>query len=664
MRGSGRVGRSFLAAAAVGLLAAAPPPRGRTSLVLVTLDTTRSDRLGCYGAPAARTPVIDALASKGTRYARAISASPLTLPAHTSLMTGLDPPEHGMRDNGFGSLPADVPTLADALKAEGYATAAFVASRVLDRRFGLARGFDHYDDRMAAEGLGEYGYPERDAAAVTSAAAAWVAGASLRGRPFFVWVHYYDPHAPYEPPAPWRGDTPEASYAGEIAYVDRELGRLLSALPAGAAGRIVALAGDHGEALGEHGEKGHGIFLYRASLEVPLVLEGRGVPEGGVVTDVVGTRALASTLLRLIGVRDPADRFGPPLPGLPVSDKARAAPPVYSEALMPATAYGWSPLKAATDNRWRLIAAPRPELYDFVADPGELENRITDRPDVAARLKQAVEARAQGPRDRPTTAKPADPEVAASLRSLGYLSGASSHLHDAVVGGIDPKDGVPLLRELEEAQREMAAGRLAVALRTFENLVRRSPGNVPFLSHLARAQLARGQGSQAVATWRRALERNPDSDFLHAHLGETLGTLGRHAEARQEYEEALRLNPRMAKAWMGLAELAMKQDGAAEETRILDRAVAAGTESAAVFARRAQLIQAAGDLESADRDLKRATELAPDWATAWLIWGDVAERGGRATEARERYGRAAEIAPDSVEGREARRRIERLDRSR
>ena len=190
MRGWKRVGRSLLPAVAAGLLAAAPVPRGRTSLVLVTLDTTRSDRLGCYGARAARTPVIDALAARGTRYARAISASPLTLPAHTSLMTGLDPPEHGMRDNGFGSLPADVPTLADTLKAEGYATAAFVASRVLDRRFGLARGFDYYDDRMAAERVGEYGYPERDAAQVTSAAAAWIAGASLRGRPFFVWVHY------------------------------------------------------------------------------------------------------------------------------------------------------------------------------------------------------------------------------------------------------------------------------------------------------------------------------------------------------------------------------------------------------------------------------------------------------------------------------------------
>src|SRR5262245_2554444 len=229
----------YLLAASALAASAELPGKPRPSLVLVTLDTTRSDHLGCYGGRTARTPLMDGLAAAGTRYARAISPSPLTLPAHTSLLTGLEPPEHGMRDNGFGTLPAGVPTLAEALAAQGYRTGAFVASRVLDRRFGLARGFDRYDDQMAAEDTGEYGYPERDAARVTTAALAWLAGGTgpEHDRPYFAWVHYYDAHAPYEPPTPWRADTLEGSYAGEISYVDSEIRRLFAALPASAGGR-------------------------------------------------------------------------------------------------------------------------------------------------------------------------------------------------------------------------------------------------------------------------------------------------------------------------------------------------------------------------------------------------------------------------------------------
>lgn len=665
MRGSVTVRLFLAAAAALACFAGAPAARARPSLVLVTLDTVRSDHLGCYGARSARTPAIDRLASAGTRYARAISASPLTLPAHSSLMTGLDPPEHGMRDNGFGVLPAEVPTLAEALSAEGYRTAAFVASRVLDRRFGLARGFDHYDDHMAAEDLGEYGYPERDAAAVTSAATSWLASApASETRPSFIWVHYYDAHAPYQPPAAWRAGTLEANYSGEISYVDSEIRRLLAALPGRAAGRIVALAGDHGEALGEHGEKAHGIFLYRGVLEVPLILEGPGIPKGKVVGGVVASRALASTLLRLLGLGDSAGRFGQPLPGLPISDAGKATLPVYSETLMPATAYGWSPLQAVSDERWRLIVAPRQELYDHVSDPGELRNRIADRPEVALRVKHGLEARERVMRPRaPAVARPA-PEVAASLRSLGYLSGASAAPDKLVIGGIDPKDGLTMLAELEDAKKDMEAGRSGAALHKLEGLVERNPENVPFLGHLARAQLESGLKDAGVATYRRALAKNPASDFLHLNLAEALFELGRTAEARSEYRAALALNPRLAKAWMGLAEMAMKQVGGADERSILVEAVEAGTESAAVFTRLAQLDQAAGDFESADRALRRASELAPGWALPWLVWGDLAERQGRSSDALDRYRRAAAIAPDAAEGREARRRIERLDKGR
>ena len=317
-----------------------PEPAAPPSVVLLTLDTTRSDHLGAYGAEGANTPVLDDLATRGVRYARAIAPSPLTLPAHASLLTGLDPPEHGVRDNGVAVLPADLPTLATTLSQRGYATGAFVASRVLDRRFGLDRGFDVYGDRMTAELIGQYGYPERDAGAVTGAALAWTSQLPA-GKPYFLWVHYYDPHAPYQPPG-MRTGSEHDRYAAEIAYVDREIGRLLANLPAGE--RLVAAVGDHGEMLGEHGESGHGIFLYRAALEVPMILAGPGIPAGTVVEETVATRRLAPTLLRLLG--DKAALPGPGLPGLGTKSSRQ---PVYSEARMPASAYGWAALQAVTD---------------------------------------------------------------------------------------------------------------------------------------------------------------------------------------------------------------------------------------------------------------------------------------------------------------------------
>ena len=431
-----------------------PRPVARPSLILLTLDTTRGDHLGAQGSHPGLTPNLDALAGRGARYARAISPTPLTLPAHCSLLTGKDPSGHGVHDNGTTSLPADVPTLARTLADRGYVTAAFVSSRVLDRRFGLDRGFGVYDDRMAAEWIGEYGYPERDAAAVTTAALAWAA-ARPKGRPYFLWVHYYDPHAPYAAPG---GDAavPAARYAAEVSYMDREIGRLLKGLAADSDRTVVAAVGDHGEMLGEHGETGHGLFLYRAALEVPLVISGPGVPPETVWPGTVGTRGLASTLLRLLGFPKDAVPFGRPLPGLAVSEAVQKIALIHSETWLPATAYGWSPLEAITDDRWRYIRAPRPELYDFVTDPAEKENLVEKRPAERARLETALAALSgAGPAVTAPVVKP-DAAVTEALASLGYHSGASG----SRAGTIDPKDGIAMLAELDEAKQWLRDGRV------------------------------------------------------------------------------------------------------------------------------------------------------------------------------------------------------------
>jgi choline-sulfatase len=618
---------AVLACALSGGAASAPP---RTSLLLITLDTTRADILGCYGAAKA-TPTLDALAARGTRYARAFTASPLTLPAHSTLLTGMDPPEHGVTDNGTSVLGDRIPTLATVLSAKGYATGAFVASRILDRRFGLAHGFDTYDDRMVAELTGEYGYPERDAAAVTSAALAWLKGLPS-GRPWFLWVHYYDPHAPYEAP----GATPAERYAGEVATVDRQVGRLLASLPGPAP--LVAAVGDHGESLGEHGERSHGLFLYDTTLRVPLLIAGPGVPAGRVVDELVGTRRLAVTLERLLG--EPASLKGPVLPGLPDLGAPAAPEPVFSETRLPASAYGWAPLRALSEDRWRYIEAPRAELYDAGADVGQTQDRSRQEPDQLGRMRRLLATRVEGLKPSSSPKAPA-PEMAEAVRSLGYLSGASG----TKAGTIDPKDGLALLAELDKIKATMTEGRFAEAVPRLRDLCAKSPGNVPFLSQLARAQGGSGDLKGAVATLRAARDLNPRSEFTLMHLAEAHENAGQGPEARRTYEEALAVNPRAAQAWLGLAEIAKNTGRADEEYEVLRKANAAGTQSASLLTRLAQVEWGKGLKDAADGHMKEATTLLPSWSTAWLYWGTLAEQQGRDAEALTRYERATVADP-------------------
>jgi arylsulfatase A-like enzyme len=595
------------------VLAAFAPAGAAPSILLVTLDTTRNDHVGPRAGRASLTPNIDAVAARGLRYTRALTSSPLTLPAHCSLLTGLDPRGHGVHDNGTASLPAELPTIATALGPR-YATGAFVASRVLDKRFGLARGFATYDDTMVEERIGQQGYPERDAPAVTTAALAWTARQPA-ARPYFLWVHYYDPHAPYTPPGP----TPNDRYAAEIAAVDREFGRLLAGLKRRP--EVIAIVGDHGEMLGEHGEEGHGIFLYRASLEVPLIVSGPGV-KAGVEARTVATRGLAATLLALAGVTGKAAApFGAPLgPGL-----------AYSESDLPATAYGWSALRAISDDRLRFVAAPRPELYDFVADPAEARNLVAERPEDRRRLEGELAASGTVTRAAPKAA--VDPEVAEALRSLGYHSGASGSRS----GTIDPKDGIALLKEFDAAKELRRTGRVREAVAAFESLVARSPGNVPFLSRLADAQSAAGRHDAGIATLKHAIGLNPRLDFLHLHLAEAYLQTGRLEDARAEFALVTTLNPRSSQAWMGLAALAQRAGKPAEERAILDRALAAGTRSGTVYARLAQVELAAGAVAAAEEHARLATEALPEFAPAWWVWGEAAEKAGRPADAVARY---------------------------
>lgn len=530
--------------------AAAAPP---ASVLLVTVDTLRADRLGAYGDAEARTPVLDALAREGVLFERAFTPVPLTLPAHATLLTGLLPPAHGVRVNGAHVLREGIPTLAEALRARGRATAAFVGGFPVAARFGLARGFDHYDDHVEkAPGL-HFDLAERPATAVVAAARAWLAA---HAGPVFVWLHVFDPHAPYAPPAAFRHRDP---YRGEIAAVDAALGPLLAAWKARPDPSLVAVTSDHGEAFGEHGEESHSLFVYDTTLRVPLVLAGTGIAPGR-RAGAVSIADLAATLLaRVAG-------DGPRLPGRDLLGPAAAPDGLYAETLAPQHDFGWSGLRAWRQGRFKYVRAPRPELYDLQADPDETTDVAARLPGPLADLSAGLDRALAAMGERETAAR-VDAGAAERLRALGYVQGPGGR-----GSGADPKDMLPVARKIAaavgpfptplDAARAYAeivaldrdnplvnlrladallrAGRPGQAVPYYDHVVRRGPRTADAHVGLATALLALGRADAAGRALEEGLAVDPGNGQLHYNLGELARAAARRDEARRRYEAALR----------------------------------------------------------------------------------------------------------------------------
>jgi choline-sulfatase len=550
----------FLAAAGCSAERAENPPPER--LILVTIDTLRADHLGSYGAEEAHTRTLDTVAREGVRFDAAIAPTPLTLPSHASLMTGLDPPGHGVRHNAIYRLDPTLPTLAGRLRERGYATAAVVGALVLDRRFGLDNGFDHYDDDRGDRMSDRVGFAERPADAVVDAALAWLADAPDR---FFLWVHFYDPHARYDPPPGFAAAFARRPYAGEIAFVDSQLGRLLDAVdhrwPDGRT--LVAVTSDHGESLGEHGERTHAYTLYDATQRVPLLLRGPGLPAGRVIAEPVRLVDVAPTLLSradasaIDGV-DGRD-LGPLISGGVTTPRA-----AYSETVATYLDYGWSPVFALRTAGHRYIRAPRPELYDLLSDPGETHNIAALDPGRVAELDAVLERRLGAPRRSgeaaPVALGSADRE---RLRALGYAVPAAAEvdLDFRAATGADPKDEIGLLGEIEAAQREIDAGHLDAALARLA-LIAGGGTAVPAL----RAAVAIGAGDPVVAERdaRAVLERQPGRSDLWIVMGRARAAQGELAAAAEAFERALALEPEQPEARRWLERVRAGMAGAAD----------------------------------------------------------------------------------------------------
>ncbi len=529
----------------------APPP----SLLLITLDTTRADRLGCYGYKAAQTPALDALAASGVRFERAFTPVPLTLPAHVSLLTGTYPPTNGVRINGTTPLGDGIETLAEVLRAAGYHTGAFVSAAALDSSLGLARGFDIYDDQFGPSDAGTGAAAERRADQVCSTALAWLD--ELTDAPFFAWVHFYDPHHPYEPPEPFRGHLSDP-YDGEIAFTDSQVARLLDWLVAAKRRdhTLVVAVGDHGEAFEEHGETQHGLFVYATTMQVPLIISlPSALPQPRVISADVGLIDVFPTIIELLGSQP-----RPGVEGISLAGACRTGSvtvrPIYGESYYSRLAYGWAALRSITTREWKYINAPRPELYDRLVDAGELTNVAADRPSVTSELRAELQVVSERMVPRGGQVTPPDPETIKRLETLGYLAGGTTAPDiDEIGSGRDPKDMIGAYRAHMRALRQLGKGHLEAAITIMEPLVRESPESSQFHATLGRAYLDSGRAGEAQASYETALRSDPDNaDWLCA-LGDAYRRQRKNAQAIETYKRALASAPGYGQAHsrLGLA---------------------------------------------------------------------------------------------------------------
>jgi len=628
---------------------AAPPRRPAPNVLLVTIDTVRADHLGCYGDKEIQTPTLDSLARDGIVFERAISQVPLTWPSHAVILTGTYPFQNGVQDFTGQPLEPRFRSIAQAFQKNGYATGAVVSAFVLDRSWGLARGFDFYDDSFSPQAFAhrDLGLVDRRANESVTRALTWLQ--KNPRRPFFFWLHLYDPHSPYDPPEPYHTLYHSHLYDGEIAYADHELGRLIAWLRRAQIydKTLIVFLSDHGESLGEHGEDEHGFFVYNSTVRVPLIVKppaGSGLRPSRVERPVE-TASVAPTLLQSAGLKDIIeDQFA--ARGLFArGDEGEAA---YSETFYPFSSFGWNPLHALQTARYQYIEAPQPELYDLAADPGETHNLAAEQTATVAVFKEKLQQRlAQRPFSPDANEKSAaslNPDALEKLRALGYVAYRAPVSAEALAAGLpDPKSKLWEFNSILHAEDALRAGDVAKGESLLLQVRAKNPQMyiVPFI--LGETALGQEKWDEAATELRKCLDLNPHFDQAMLGLARALIFQGKADEAKQWAQSAIHYNRENYRAWYQLGFI---------EARSGDPAAAAGDYEKAIsiqgnFAplqRDLGLLQfEAGNYPEAAKHLFRAIALGMNDAVLYNDLGICYSRTGRQQKAVDSYKRALRL---------------------
>jgi arylsulfatase A-like enzyme/Flp pilus assembly protein TadD len=644
------------------------PAKSPGGVLLITVDTLRADHLGCYGYRGGATSTIDGLAKRSAKFEHAFAPVPLTLPSHAALLTGTYPFYNGVRDQPGFRLPDDIPTLAEYFSRAGYATAAVLGSPVLASRFGLSRGFEDYDDRFGASteeqeaGLANI---KRPADSVVRRALAWLDG-KAPGKPFFLWLHFYDPHLPYRAPEPFRSRFTDRPYDGEIAYTDSALATLFAGMLSRGLfdSTVIALTADHGEGLGDHGESTHGYFIYDSTLRVPLLVKpashlappfkvagnepkpdaGLPIPSGQVppgattqaadIQTFVSLVDLAPTLMRLAGIHLPSSMQGMDFSTSVVSGEEPRPHPVYAETMYPLLHLGWNPLRALISQMggqptaWdgvKYIQAPHPELYHLRRDPAEVRNEYSSRQAEAAAECDQLEAfvGAHAPAKPSSARASVSAETAELFASLGYVGEVGARAPEFTTSRRDPKDGVGEHEQLLRAAHAFQAGQFDVATRILGEVLGKDPQQPLALDYLGTIQLLRHDLTQARTTYIRLLEAVPYYATACIELAHAEALLGNGAEAKRLYRRAVEMDPSNPRPPRELGILLLEEGKLQQAEQLLQQALK--LDPADVFALNAlgEALARQERHQDAAAILQRALDAAPQMTPVRLNLGFV-----------------------------------------
>ncbi len=613
------------------------------NIILITLDTTRADRMGFLGSKAGLTPNLDQLARQSAVFANAFSQVPLTTASHASILTGTYPQYHKVNDAGV-ALDQSLPYAPAILRLHGYQTAAFVGSVILDPKAGAPgfdRGFSKYDAGFRARNPGEdrYATVERRGEVVVAHAIQWLKQRP-RPQPFFLWVHLYDPHAPYDPPEPYRSRFPATPYDGEVAYTDAVVGKLLDELRTEKLydDAIIAVMADHGEALGEHGERGHGIFLYPPTIHVPLLIK---LPEA--VAAQVESRVelvdVLPTVLQAAGVAVPKTVQGVSL--VPAIQNARAQPverPAYAETDYPRRAYGWSSLRALRTGKYLFIDAPRKELYDQTVDGADLDDLSSTSSAVTGTLAAQLDKfRRETSRTQAAASRQLDPQQAQQLRALGYVASSDSGSVSAEVSGIDPKDKIEIANLMTDAIFANEEGQYRQAVNLLERVVAKDATLSPAYAQLGEIWSLLGDLGHAIPALRKAVELRPQSVSAHYGLGMALFQAGDMQAAAPQFEAAVAGNPGSAAMHYSLASVYVRINRMAEARRELEASLKIKPNDFEANQMLGQVFLVGKTPAQALPYLQKASKLQPDAAEVHSLLADTyTQLGQKENAGRER----------------------------